>query len=147
MPVGKEPLPRFPRLSARANLLPRARRRKCVFPNVAHATACEYCLARGLRCVQVPPEGGYYAQRQARLLEVAAATVSPEASFAAVEANAAARPELPPLALRLELVDLYFQYIHDQFHSLYHRPTFIDQVANETVPDVVLLAIFALSSR
>lgn len=98
--------------------------------------------------MQVPPEGGYYAQRQARLREVAAATVSPETPFAAaVVARAAAPPELPPLALRLELVDLYFQYIHDQFHSLYHRPTFIDQVANETVPDVVLLAIFALSSR
>lgn len=51
------------------------------------------------------------------------------------------------MALRLELVDLYFEYIHDQFHSLFHRPSFTEDVANERVPDLVLFAIFALSSR
>jgi hypothetical protein len=51
------------------------------------------------------------------------------------------------MALQLELVDLYFQYIHDQFHSLFHRPTFTDDVANGRIPAVILFAIFALSSR
>jgi hypothetical protein len=51
------------------------------------------------------------------------------------------------MTLRLELADLYFDYIHDQFHSMYHRPSFMDDVANNRVPEVVLLAIIALSSR
>jgi hypothetical protein len=56
-------------------------------------------------------------------------------------------PDLPPIPLRLELVGLYFDYIHDQFHSMYHRPSFTDDVAHERVPKIILLAIFALSSR
>ena len=51
------------------------------------------------------------------------------------------------MALRLELVDLYFNYIHDQFHSMYHRPSLMDDVAKNRIPEVVLLAIIALSSR
>lgn len=51
------------------------------------------------------------------------------------------------MALRLKLVELYFKYIHDQFHSLYHRPTFLEDVAHERVADVILFAIFALSAR
>lgn len=51
------------------------------------------------------------------------------------------------MPLRLELATLYFDYIHDQFHSIYHRPSFMDNVANDRVPKIVLLAIFALSSR
>ncbi|KAK8068899.1 hypothetical protein PG994_005515 [Apiospora phragmitis] len=47
----------------------------------------------------------------------------------------------------LELVKLYFGFIHNQFHSFYHEPTFIDDVTNDRVPAAVLFAIFALSSR
>jgi hypothetical protein len=109
--------------------------------------ACEYCLSRGLRCVQTPPEGGYYAQRQARLDEAAVQQAS--ASPAEQTTPSACHPhsDLPPVPLRLELVGLYFDYIHDQFHSMYHRPSFTDDVAHERVPKIILLAIFALSSR
>lgn len=55
--------------------------------------------------------------------------------------------ELPPMPLRLELATLYFDYIHDQFHSLFHRPSFMDDVAHDRVAPVLLLAIFALSAR
>lgn len=55
--------------------------------------------------------------------------------------------ELPPMPLRLQLVGLYFDYIHDQFHSLFHRPSFMADVASDRVAPVVLLAIFALSAR
>lgn len=48
---------------------------------------------------------------------------------------------------RLELVGLYFDYIHDQFHSMYHRPSFMDDVRNENVPELILFAMFALSCR
>jgi hypothetical protein len=52
-----------------------------------------------------------------------------------------------PMALRLELAGLYFDYIHDQFHSLFHRPSFLQDVAEDCVPAIVLLAMFALSAR
>jgi len=55
--------------------------------------------------------------------------------------------DMPPMPLRLELVNLYFDYIHDQFHSMYHRTSFVDDVAHDRIPKMVLLAIFALSSR
>lgn len=51
------------------------------------------------------------------------------------------------MALRQELVDLYFNYIHDQFHSMYHRSSFMEDVATEKVPEIVLLAMLALSAR
>jgi hypothetical protein len=54
---------------------------------------------------------------------------------------------LPPLELCLELVELYFDLIHDQFHSLFHRPSFTEQVRNGTAPRVLLFAMMALSAR
>jgi hypothetical protein len=51
------------------------------------------------------------------------------------------------MALRQELVELYFDYIHDQFHSIFHRATFVEDMINEKVPAVVLFAVFALSAR
>jgi hypothetical protein len=54
---------------------------------------------------------------------------------------------LPPLELCLELVELYFDLIHDQFHSLFHRPSFIEQVKKGTAPPVLLFAMMALSAR
>jgi hypothetical protein len=44
-------------------------------------------------------------------------------------------------------VELYFDYIHDQFHSMYHRPSFMDDLVNDRIAHVVLFAIFALAAR
>lgn len=55
--------------------------------------------------------------------------------------------QLPPKAVCLELVELYFDYIHDQFHSLFHRPSFIEDVEKGRAPPVILFAILALSAR
>jgi hypothetical protein len=54
---------------------------------------------------------------------------------------------LPPLALRQQLVELYFDYIHDQFHSIFHQASFMTDVANDNVPHILLFAIFALAAR
>jgi hypothetical protein len=54
---------------------------------------------------------------------------------------------LPPLDLCLELIELYFDLIHDQFHSLFHRPSFTEQVRKGTAPRVLLFAMMALSAR
>jgi hypothetical protein len=55
--------------------------------------------------------------------------------------------DLPPVAMRKELAELYFEYIHDQFHSIYHRASFMDDLLDNQIPPVVLFAIFALSAR
>jgi hypothetical protein len=54
---------------------------------------------------------------------------------------------LPPQALITELVQLYFDLIHDCFHSLFHPPTFIEDVARGDAPPVIVFAMMALSAR
>lgn len=51
------------------------------------------------------------------------------------------------LDIILELVDLYFDLIHDQFHTLFHRPTFTDEVAKGEGKPAILYAMLALSAR
>ncbi|KNG51978.1 c6 transcription factor [Stemphylium lycopersici] len=123
----------------------RARRRKCIYPENGTAAICEYCSSHALQCLQGPPEGGYYAKRKARLQS----THGPPQTSLGQAGLPSRQPgqELPPIALRRELVELYFDYIHDQFHSMYHRSSFIEDVMNDRVPTIVLLAMFALSAR
>lgn len=47
----------------------------------------------------------------------------------------------------MELVHLYFDFVHDQFHSLFHRPSLEEDVLNGTAPAVLLYGIMALSAR
>lgn len=54
---------------------------------------------------------------------------------------------LPPQVLQEQLVELYFRYIHDTFHSLFHQPSLLEDVRHGTVPRVILLSIISLSSR
>ncbi|KAF5590554.1 uncharacterized protein FSUBG_10770 [Fusarium subglutinans] len=48
---------------------------------------------------------------------------------------------------KMYLVDLYFRFIHDSPHSLFHEPTFKASVAEGTVSQPVLLAMMGLSAR
>lgn len=54
---------------------------------------------------------------------------------------------VPDLSLQLELVNLYFDYVHDQFHSLFHPPTFREDVECRRAPLVIVYAMMALSAR
>jgi hypothetical protein len=47
----------------------------------------------------------------------------------------------------LELVELYFDLIHDQFHSLFHRSSFTEDVMHDRVPHVILNGMMAMSAR
>jgi hypothetical protein len=49
--------------------------------------------------------------------------------------------------LLLEIVNLYFDYVHDQFHSLFHRPTFVQDVTQHAVPEPLLFGILGLGAR
>lgn len=61
--------------------------------------------------------------------------------------TSAASIGLPPQPLCEELVNLYFQYIHDTFHSIFHRPSLMDDVRHGVAPRVVLLSIISLAAR
>lgn len=54
---------------------------------------------------------------------------------------------LPPLAVCLHLATLYFDYVHDQLHSIFHRPSFMADVAVEKISPVIMFAMIALSAR
>jgi len=47
----------------------------------------------------------------------------------------------------IHLVDLYFDYIHDKPHSLFHEPSFKASITDGTVSRTVLLSIIAITSR
>ena len=53
----------------------------------------------------------------------------------------------PPQPVREELVSLYFKYIHDKHHSLFHQPTFMELLGQGKVPEVLLCAMMALAAR
>lgn len=100
--------------------------------------------------MQAPPEGGYYAQRHAKQAAASYERVSPSQNSNITPSSHQTHQiaaVLPPMPLRLDLVGLYFDYIHDQFHSIFHRPSFTRDVANDCTPSILLFAIFALSSR
>ena len=47
----------------------------------------------------------------------------------------------------MELVQLYFDYIHDKFHSLFHRPSMMEDVILRQAPPILLYGMLALSAR
>jgi hypothetical protein len=49
------------------------------------------------------------------------------------------------LSITLELVELYFDLVHDQFHTLFHRPSFIEAVLKDEAPPTIY-AMLALSA-
>jgi hypothetical protein len=44
-------------------------------------------------------------------------------------------------------VQLYFYYIHDQFHSLFHAPSVLQDVESGQAAPVIVLAMLALAAR
>lgn len=52
-----------------------------------------------------------------------------------------------PVELRIELATLYFNYIHDSFHTLFHPRTFLNEIAEGNSDPLLLLSMIALSAR
>ena len=50
---------------------------------------------------------------------------------------------LPNQPLCIELVELYFDYVHDKFHSLFHRPSLIDDIRRGATPEILIYGILA----
>lgn len=136
---------------------PRARRRKCEVPSAGGQ--CVYCAAQNLAC-----------SRAGSIIQPKAAPVTPTAIISSPmpapppvlrEIPTTGMPDLiPPTprgiapqaavqdkALCFELVELYFKYIHDQLHSLFHRPSFMLDLHEGTAPLVLVYGMMAMSAR
>ena len=115
----------------------RNRRRKCEVTKPKER--CVYCAKRDVTCsFEAPtsaPNGLW------------AAPASPTTSEFELRRCQSISTQLPPRHLCIELTKLYFQYIHDTFHSLFHAPSTIQDVEDGTLPRVLLFGIISLSAR
>ena len=54
---------------------------------------------------------------------------------------------MPEQSVCYELVDLYFDLLHDKQHALFHRPSFVANHRAGRAPDCLILAMLALTAR
>jgi hypothetical protein len=54
---------------------------------------------------------------------------------------------LPPPAVCFHLATLYFDYVHDQLHTLFQKPAFMADMVMNKCPPVIMFAVVALSAR
>ncbi|KAK6525956.1 hypothetical protein TWF281_010998 [Arthrobotrys megalospora] len=107
----------------------RTGKRKCT-PDPGHTNGpCRQCHQRRLPCSQV-------INRPQQELH------SPSPTEAVVEAV-----KHPYSTEVLNLVDLYFDYIHDKPHILFHEPSLKGSVRDGSVSRTVLLSLIAISAR
>ncbi|KAJ4205028.1 hypothetical protein NW759_014694 [Fusarium solani] len=71
---------------------------------------------------------------------------------AAINSLQSTQPLLPVVSTRsseetIHLVDLYFRFIHDQPHSLFHQPSFKASVVAGTASQPVLLSMMGMAAR
>jgi hypothetical protein len=115
------------------------RRRKCDI--TVNGEACTSCTVRGAKCSRKNPPllAASESKRNARAHSPAlnGGNVTVEETIGG----------LPPKPICVELTRLYFDVIHDQFHSLFHKPSMIQDVLDNRVPVVLLYGMMALSAR
>lgn len=108
-------------------------------------TACAQCRAGKRKCDRTADSVEPCTQCRRRGIPCSAANPNPEPT-----------PPQPPLTQQLApapskekiyLVDLYFKYIHNQPHSLFHEATFKTSVLEGTASDPVLLGMMGMSAR
>lgn len=114
---------------------------------------CDYCKLHGTECVHELPRGGWYEQRAIQQSQHGGTSTEsyqspPGSGVSPTSHHALEQPTLlPEINLLLELVNLYFDYVHDQFHSLFHRPTFFEDIAQQAVPEGLLYGMVGLGAR
>jgi len=118
----------------------RSRRRKCAAQDNG-SLVCVYCSVRGIRCERKASRHGV------RIFNAAISSNSPPDGSLISLTTENQTPFLLPLDVCIELVELYFDLVHDQFHSLFHRPSFVASVHDGVAPKVLLFAMMAFSAR
>lgn len=138
MPAGRVPLPsrQCPDSELTGSSL---RRRKCDI--AVNGEGCTSCTARGAEC----------SRKILPLLAVSQSKRSSRARSTALNGHVATIEEttsgLPPKPICVELTRLYFDVIHDKFHSLFHEPSMIQDVLDNRTPVILLYGMMALSAR
>jgi len=113
-----------------------SRRQKCI---VEPGTAkCKHCQSKGLACTGNRAIDGLSKSKQNN----SAFPLAPKETH-----NLENTTTLPHRSLCSELVELYFDLNHDQFHTLFHRPSFTNAVTEGKAPPLILFAMLALSAR
>ncbi|CAG7951638.1 unnamed protein product [Penicillium olsonii] len=118
---------------AKACSICRERRRKCDIRSPG--LPCTYCSTRNLACT--------------RAESVKAPSVS-DGSTPVSRRDALSESEictLPDQPLCGDLVQLYFDYVHDKFHSLFHRPSLMEDMHRGQAPEILMYGMLALSAR
>lgn len=114
-----------------------SRRRKCVIST--GAASCTYCIDKNIQCTK-----GLSPSQVRRDGE---GSSSPHTPVRLSIREKEPRLAMPQQLLCIELVHLYFDLIHDQFHFLFHRPSFTEALLHGRAPPVILFAMMALSAR
>lgn len=112
--------------ASRTNVLCRTHKRKCR-PHDKDNAPCKRCLHLNLACsfVETPTTAN----------NPGSALLGDEAGF------------FPPHVVCNELVDLYFDIIHDKDHILFHRPSFISAQRRGVADMMHVSAMMALAAR
>lgn len=107
--------------------------------------ACAYCVKKRVACSFASHSNGGVAEWTTRS-SASPQTQTSTSDFEFVRCQSVTT-SLPTRPLCIELTELYFRYIHDTFHSIFHRPSVMQDVANGTLPKVLLFGIVSLSAR
>jgi hypothetical protein len=123
---------------------PRIRKRKCLTNPSDEDGNCQLCKQQSIPCSLTRRI------RQTRPIVCADDQLSPAttscATASCVPSDGPVLP-IPPRPVLGELVELYFRFMHDGPHTLFHEPTFLSRLAQNMVPSFLLLAMISLSSR
>jgi hypothetical protein len=119
---------------------PSLRKRKCDI--VVNGEGCTSCQVRGAECSRkhLPLLAASEPKRSSRAR-------SPRLNGQVVATVEETTSGLPPKPICVELSQLYFDLIHDKFHSLFHQPSMIQDVLDSRAPVVLLYGMMALSAR
>lgn len=120
------------------------KQRKC--ETVGHGMPCIYCKNRGVQCSFTVPATAPNSSWGGPPGPSPTSPTTTNSDFDLTRCQSIAN-SLPSRALCIELTELYFRYIHDTFHSIFHRPSVMQDVANGVLPNVLLFGIISLAAR
>ncbi|KAK0101119.1 hypothetical protein ONS95_012898 [Cadophora gregata] len=144
----------------------RQRQRRCVVPGNAHNTACGFCTRNKHECSLATSASSQTSPSVARTSEqqhetntsIASLPSSSQLSSPDHHPSVSAQEQIlalprssglrmPPKEAYPEIASNYFTYIHDPSHNIFHRPSFMADLSDETIPRPILLCVIALAAR
>ncbi|KAB8205103.1 fungal-specific transcription factor domain-containing protein [Aspergillus parasiticus] len=119
----------------------RQRRRRCEVRT--QGFPCVYCFDRGLSCTISDTPTKSDSQLEHHYTPESIDTASTAGCGLIQKGNGFSTPQ----SLCSELTQLYFDYVHDQLHTLFHQPSFMKDLSEGKVTPILIYGIMALSAR